>query len=290
MRSITNLSPFADQLKALILVPHDSTNDFFFDEFPEIRAEAQRRNKLEQFEQFIHIESDKGALVIADQIAKKIQSALASHEKVELIHLDYPRGIIDGGRKLSHCVRDLCTTESLAKYEKRFKEIHQLTMDWITQKIEELNNNDGLLLDIHTMAPWSPSQSVPLHWDQLYDYVESFTGTYSAERMRPVNLLTRDDDDVLLADQELIDLFVQRLEGLNFSVQENEPYRLSNPFANHHYLSLATGIAIDIPKHLLAEETTHIEDFPLNEFRISEEKVKRMGNAIAEATLERLNT
>ena len=66
MRILKSFNPTASKLKALVIVPHDSTNELFFEEFPELLSEAKSRDCLKAFMDFIHIESDKGALEIAD--------------------------------------------------------------------------------------------------------------------------------------------------------------------------------------------------------------------------------
>lgn len=297
MRISRNLNPQGKDLALLVVVPHDSVNLDFLDDHPEFAEHSLSERNQELFSRYIHLEADRGATELAKAIASICQASLLERGEinatVELFRIDYPRGVIDGGRVSAHSIRPLVTDTSRfteIDHASNMKNIQRDTIKLLDQKLEALNQANGLLLDIHTMAPCDPFASPTPNWENLASYIQSFYSCLTPERERPLDLLTSDDEGQFLAERGLFDAVLKSLETIDSSitVKENTPYRVSKPYLMHYLLTHAKGLAIDVPKHLIAEHKDGLENFDIEGFTVCQKKTNRIAKAVAKATLETL--
>ena len=74
------------------------------------------------FLEYVKLEKDSGATELCHEIAKNLEAKGIASIVVEL---EYPRGILDGGRVLEKCIRDALPRDLGEQLNSRFLAIHQ---------------------------------------------------------------------------------------------------------------------------------------------------------------------
>ena len=273
-----------------IVSPHGSQGSAFWDYVPEILKEPAIKKNIELFMRYIAIEKDHGANELAHAIASHFVSIDASYG-ANVIEFDYPRGIVDGGRILSHCIRDCLPAPLKAQLTPRLESLHARSLAKLEGVYKELACKKGLLLDIHTMAPYCPidadgkAQTMPVSFETLYDYVQQFIDApISESNRRTVDLIISDpslrkataDQDLQLA---LQGVFSSR--GIDFC--ENHPYFAEEHFLMYQHFINAQAVAIDVPKDRIARLGGKNEIFDLADFELDQKKIDHIAEAIASA-------
>ena len=103
--------------RVMILSPHGSSGENFFREFPEILNHEKIQEKKEEFLRYIELEKDSGATELCHEIAQHLETEAIGSIVVEL---EYPRGILDGGRVLEKCIRDALPRDLGEQLNSRF--------------------------------------------------------------------------------------------------------------------------------------------------------------------------
>ena len=83
--------------QVLILCPHGSSGEAFFEMFPMIKEHPEVKKNIDLFNEFIEVEKDTATHELCHEIAKKL---LEKNIGSIVFELDYPRAIVDGGRVL----------------------------------------------------------------------------------------------------------------------------------------------------------------------------------------------
>lgn len=273
-----------------IISPHGSAGTNFWDYVPEILESPEIKDKYDTFLRYLAIERDFGANELAHTIARHFVSIDNTYGAI-VLEFDYPRGIVDGGRVLSHCIRD-CLPKPLAnRLEKRFIDLHTASLAALELQYQQLERKNGLLVDIHTMAPFCPldaegnAYTMPVSFEKLDAYVEQFTSApISNKNRRTVDLIISDpslskakaDEDLRLA---LQGVFSSR--GIDFC--ENHPYFAEEHFLMYQHFVNAQAVAIDVPKDRIARLNGRQENFDLADFELDEKKINHLAEAIASA-------
>ena len=140
------------------------------------------------------------------------------------------------------------------------------------------------------MAPNNPVFDLPEHefptFENLRSYVDGFSKKNPFDPVRPIDILTEDENGTQVTDKELSQIIFNGFSENGYEVAFNKPYTNHSRYMMNHYLNIATGVAIDIPKHLIAVEKG--VDFSLRSFELDFIKIKKLAKIIANALNKRL--
>ena len=284
-----------NQLNVLIVDPHGADADHFLSEFPDVTDHPLILGLGKVFDEFLRIERDVGATELCHATAK----ALVTRQPnlgVEVFSMNYPRAILDGGRLFSHLIRAWVPDSLRQKHHDDWFGIHRETLAKLDQRYSQLRQSGGLLLDLHTMAPYSPTHSdgtiklMHAELGTLHRYVEDFINApQTTLNRRDFDIITEDEHDKEIGCPQLSRHLIAELDELKTPWVFNQPYRAVSHFMMYHHLSHARGIACDLPKDLLvADQDQH--KFHLAKCTVDPEKVERYASAIAKATIKTLAT
>ena len=272
--------------RLLITVPHGSIGEVFFARYPHFWQSFAEPNEIEAFYRYLRIEQDFGAKELAHRLAHWV-NALMPQLGVLVLEKDYPRGILDGGRQISHCLRSMVPTSLMQNLETDLLQVHGSTLDVVRREIDVLNQQDGILIDLHTMAPYCPhfmqgEQNLQEHYDSLSDYLNHFLDPsfHHPDFKRDIDIITEDGSGNMIADQQLTLAFSSTLSA-HFPLAFNDPYAALPHFMMHEYLCSSKGIAIDIPKDLISQQV--LPHFSLDRFDLCIQKVDRLARLMAES-------
>lgn len=277
-------------LKVLITCPHASLGENFFQRFSEILKHSKVAEIKKLFLQYIEVEADIGSDKIAHGIAKILKENGIS---CLVFEMDYPRAIVDGGRILDHCIRDSLPSELMKKLKNRFLNMHQKTLQTLARYHKKIKENNGLVLDVHTMASFSPAcngkiQTKAVSFESLESYLNQFINVIKDPyHLRNFDLITEDGSGNSIGDHKLADILRRNLAGSNIPFKENDPYAALPAFLMHTHLSSCQSVAIDIPKHMISRCEDAME-FDIIDFQVDDKKIKDLTVLIAESLIERV--
>ncbi|NRA67550.1 MAG: hypothetical protein HRU19_23925 [Pseudobacteriovorax sp.] len=279
-------------LDFVLISPHSSQGGTFFDAFPEIFADEAVDAKKSEFLEYVHLESDFGAFELSLSIAESL--SLLGH-KVTCLELDYPRGIVDGGRVLDHCIREALPGSLLNSLRSRFLLMHQQSLNRLHQLYQTLNESSGFLLDIHSMASFNPVHNMqtitkPVSFENLSSYCQQFyEAPRSEDNLRLIDIISKDEHGNAIANEYLRKHLCESLARNGFQLQENIPYWADSAFMMNYHMMRTQAIAIDIPKHLLSNSSDPL-DFDIKSMKISDERARHLGKMIATASSHALGS
>ena len=268
--------------KFIILDPHGADFSRFLAMHPEILEHSEIQKELDLFRRYLSIERDLGATELAHAIAQKI--ATASESGVEVLSIEYPRGLLDGGRDENYAMRYALPKSLLEKYSPEWTRLHSATIKKIEDKIIT-SHQDCLVIDVHTMSKYEFLRFVdgkPISetaaWEHLGEYVKAFTE--ATDSPRPFNILCRDETDQFTSCPKMVGRLKEKLLAESVRFEEDVPYRIMKRYRSHTYLNMRRGIAIDLPKTFIAKDQ---ESYKLEHLEIDHEKVKYWGELLANA-------
>ncbi|NRA43844.1 MAG: hypothetical protein HRU09_02695 [Oligoflexales bacterium] len=275
-----------NQFRLLITVPHGSIGEAFFARYPHFWQSFSKPTEIGAFYRYLRIEQDFGAKELSHRFAYWVHT-LMPQLGVLVLEKDYPRGILDGGRQLSHCLRSMVPGSLMKELETDLLQVHGSTLDVVRQEIDLVARRGGILVDLHTMAPYCPhfmqgTQTLTEHYDSLEDYLEHFLETkfHHPKFKRDIDLITEDGSGNVIADKELTAAFFSVLSA-HYPLAFNDPYAALPHFMMHEYLCSSRGIAIDVPKDLISHQCP--PEFNLERFDLSEEKIDGLAKLMAES-------
>tara|TARA_B100001094_G_scaffold289124_1_gene305817 strand:+ start:732 stop:1640 length:909 start_codon:yes stop_codon:yes gene_type:complete len=273
-------------LAALIICPHGDPGDTLLKIFPELITGLSNAEQI-LLRRYLKIEQDRGSRELSDAIAKEL---LDNGLGAIVFSMNYPRGILDGGRVISHCIRDVLSSDKRKKLEKRFTKIHENSIGKLQTLYKEINQSQGYLIDVHTMASFSPGHpnigTQPVTPGTIANYIKQFTeATKCDEARRRFDLISCDEEGELLADTKLKSAFENELNKANIEIRHNYPYAAAKHFMMFPNLTSASGICFDIPKHLLSKEWEHPNKFDLENFDLCKNQIKMFASITTRAIM-----
>ncbi|MFK7825284.1 MAG: hypothetical protein AB8G05_14110 [Oligoflexales bacterium] len=275
-----------NHFRLLITVPHGSIGEAFFARYPHFWQSFAEPGEIEAFYRYLRIEQDFGSRELAHRLAFWVNT-LMPQLGVLILEKDYPRGILDGGRQLSHCLRSMVPPALMQSLELDLLQVHTSTLEVVRQEIVALNQRNGVLVDLHTMAPYCPhfmqgEKNLPDHYDSLTDYLNHFLDPnfHHPDFKRDIDLITEDGSGNIIADQQLTLAFSSTLSA-HFPIAFNNPYAALPHFMMHEYLCSSRGIAIDVPKDLISYQQA--PNFNLERFDLCMQKLDRLASLMAES-------
>jgi hypothetical protein len=272
----------------LLISPHGADAKDFLEAFPAIVDDARMQAVWPLFETYLAIERDVGA----DELAHAIAHNLARRHDIstQVVCLNYPRAIIDGGRILDHCLRSCLPTQLFVTLKEAFLDLHRRSLARVDQLYAELRSGAAqYLIDVHTMASFCPVDGngtryiLPVSFNRLEDYVTQFVEARDHKYRRSIDLITADEHGQRLADPRLIQEIQKALAAEAYPQLENIPYCAAPAYLSAQHLSQVPSISLDVPKHLLSSWAADFTDYQLDEVPLSAERIERLGRCLAGA-------
>lgn len=272
------------QDKLLILIPHGADYHWIVKQFPDLSALL-----TEDYISYLKIEADHGATELAHAIANHLNP---KGVEVIIIKTLYNRGVLDGGRVKDYAVRNSLPRAIKEKLEKELLDLHEQSVNFIKEHCALIAADGGFVLDLHTMAPVCPvfksEDEKHAHYESIGEYTKRFIYPGSFNNLRPVDILSEDENGKVITDEQLSSLVFDNLKQAGLEVEFNFPYKNHSMYMMNEYLSIANGIAIDFPKHLISVGS--ISDFKLDNFEIDSLKLSAIAEAISNAVVSRFQS
>ena len=283
--TITHYPNKDSKIKILITTPHDSNSyEYFWSSFPEILTHPKIQEKKNLFHQYLQMEQDRGAQILAHKLADTLSKRTREKEKnfgVCVIEFNAPRGILDCGRLKTHCLRGFLPGELKEKYKKNLLSFHEKSHRNLAVVINLLNKNKGFFIDLHTMSPFGPEKKFALDYrkdlpEEKWENLNHYLNIYSrdSKKKRNLDIITEDENKNFIANKNLFFKLESSLSQ-HFSLSENIPYQALSFFLMSTLMKKAKGIALDFPKNLISIENIENNQFPLSTFQISEKKYNK---------------
>ncbi len=272
---------------AVFVVPHGAAADEFLEAFPEILAHREVQALLPLFMSYLAIERDLAASDLAHALAHRVQRRLGLTSIVA--EVNYPRGIIDGGRKIDHSLRPCLPSGLSFELKDAFLQVHRHTLDYMGKIYQRITAENGYLLDVHTMANFCPTDStgqrstIPVSFPRLEDYVEQFLNAGNVSYQRKIDLITSDEKGEELAAPEMRRALSQAMEQGSFPYAINEPYLAASAYLSHQHMKSVRGISIDVPKYLLTYPSADGGLPPLDELAVDPDRVEALADCLVKA-------
>ncbi|RYZ71022.1 MAG: hypothetical protein EOP09_05260 [Proteobacteria bacterium] len=262
-------------------MPHGADTKDFFEFFPEIKADPELQKVWPIFETYLAIEQDIGASELAHAVAYELLTRGISARVVEV---NYPRGIVDGGRLRDHCLRGCLPPHLSASLNETLLRVHETSLTFMDRLYESVKGQ-VLLLDVHTMASYCPvdelgkKRTFPVSFPRLEAYVNQYLNATRHAYQRKIDLICADESGLKLADPRLLAAIAQSLDAEGYMCLENEPYHAAPIYLSHQHMQKLPGLSIDIPKFLISSGEA------LDELQIDPFKVKRLAETLALGTI-----
>ena len=137
------------------------------------------------------------------------------------------------------------------------------------------------------MASFQPTQNpAELSWDNLDSYITSWRDAReSGQKPRPLDVIADCNCGSQLSSERLTVAYENQLDSLGVTHTRSWPFQAEPRFLMHHLMITATaGLAIDIPKHLLAGVDPF--DLDVTDFALSSSGIDEVSDAIANAVFD----
>ena len=274
-------------LKVVLVSPHGSEGTEFLKKFPMLIDHPQVVPKKAMLLQYLKLEQDFGATPLAHAVAKILSTSKGIGAMV--VELDYPRGIIDGGRILAHCLREVLPKEVLKPFRQELLTIHQNCLYELYLIRERLNHHPAptALIDMHTMAPFSPLDSKgvphtePVQFERLREYIDQFTHASEGGHKRSIDLIHHNERGEAIGDPTLLEKLRLALDQSGYPYVENDPYCADEAFLMQTHLLHTKAIAIDVPKDLVCI-CNHAAELDLTNPRLDLDKTQGLAQVLAD--------
>lgn len=290
--------PLAD---AMILCPHSDDGATFMEEFPAVLDGIQVSE--ERFRQYLRIEQDFGSHELGIATAEGIAQQTQNIARVDVVGINVPRGILDMNRTKRTALRNVIDYQRVPDLKTELLLLYQETALEIRNSIQDALRANGILLHMHTMAPFSPlgiRHGDPRPLSITPDTVDTYTDEYmlacDTGHKRETDIaatLCKDQTKIeTLADISLVLQMMRAFTRREISFALNRPYTLCpfNMDVAYYRKFPVKGLTLDISKHevsgLSPEEcSTRLDSLPLD---IS--GVTRMAGLIASACANELQS
>ncbi len=273
-------------------VPHGAGEEEFLAAFPEIEQHPDMQSIWPLFTTYLEIERDVGAGDLAHAIAH--HCARLTDVTTLVVDVSYPRGIIDGGRKMDHCLRGCLPTPLIKQLKPRFLALHQQTLDYTLSLYDRMRAvRTAYLLDVHTMASFCPvndggqKQIFPVSFQLLPSYVDQYLEAHNHAYQRKIDLITADDQFQEMGDPRLTQVLQEALTADGYAWAMNDPYQAASAYLSHQHLSQTRALSLDVPKHLLATCAEDLSHYQLDDVTLDPLRIEAMGRSIARGLARR---
>ncbi len=270
--------------QAIVVVPHGADAKEFFRFFPEIPKHVEMQKIWPLFLSYLEIERDGGAGELAHALAQQ----LASHYQIKtlVVELDYPRGLVDGGRLRNHCLRPCLPPQLMVELKDALIAIHETTLNYMDKLYSIIEGEPSCyLIDVHTMASFCPvdasgkRSTFGVSFPQLEAYVDQYLNAYNHDYQRKIDLICSDEQGQLLADPELLACVKEALTEETYACLENEPYHAAPIYLSYQHMQKVPSLSLDIPKHLIAAGGK--EGLRLDQMAIDSKALQTLANCLA---------
>lgn len=263
----------------VVLAPHAGDASTVSRARPDLLSHCHAPPEL--LERYIAVERDVGsaevALAVAAALARK---GLA----IEVLVSKLPRALIDPGRLTARALRHVWRADADAEHLAWLVHAHASSVAEVLAAVNRLDPEEGIFLDIHSMAPRNPTRMVsatsaaeetPAGLDA---YLRCFLDASGEERV--LDLITRINGEVV-ADRRLVETIRSALSAVELRSQEDWPYASGDHIVGGVLMRQRRGLMIDIPKHWLSDDP----DFVLGARAPDPHHVERIAGAIAEGVM-----
>jgi hypothetical protein len=278
----------------LIELPHGATKEAHF-----LALRRRLRSALPpDLESFFFVNTDVGTPECAERVARTVtgiepdRSSVAPARRVEsvlVLRSLIPRTFVDCNRRIDFDRRSELTA-AIPDYVVEpsdlalLRELHERYHAAAADAYREVCSRGGTAIQLHSYAPRSVDiRSVGA------DIVELLRDAYAPENrerwpLRPeVDLITRTDDDEMLAPERLAAQVQRRYRERGIEAGENATYRLHAASSGHAHSHRWPGsvLCLELRRDLLADPFD-----PFAEMRIGEGKLATMAAPLAHACLD----
>ncbi len=274
--------------QCVILDQHSCRGEEFFERYPGIRESLEVTDQC--FDDFVNLERDAGADALADRVANIVAEESNGDTAVTVVKSHLPRAVLDTNRVTLKALRSVINYANNRGLETKFNEIHLGVISEIRRQLSTLLYFDGVFVDVHTMAPYTPGV-IPLSQtevlsekpDNLAHYMRAYTNARRTGRRRYIDLVTSLPGMPPIANPALTANIKNELDKSHLKYRENDPYPTGPYVMSTEYMSHFPGILIETPKDYLTETQSDHEGFDLINPQICPDKVDRIARPIAEA-------
>ena len=272
--------------RVLLEVPHGATRTAHF----EILRRRLESDLPADLADFFHVNTDVGAPELARAVAARV--ATETGGRVAVLRCLVPRTLVDCNRALDQGVDGL--TPGLPDYVDRpadrrlLSDLHRRYLEAAEAAYAEVCGAGGLAVTLHTYAP--RSVDVGAVDGSIVQVLRRAYAPEVYERWPPrpeVDLITRDENDDLIAPAELVEAVKRGYLEAGVGVAENETYRLFEATTGHwHSIRWPNRVlCLEVRRDLLADPFD-----PFVEMRIGAAKVERMAAPLARALAAQTTT
>jgi len=280
---IKSLKGISSQPPVKILVPHDASVKEFSYYLPDIYRELKDAVEVDEktLQKFLTIEQDVFATEAAEQLARNIHQAFRGVIRVEIIKVLLPRGIVDMNRIRERAVWKLFDHEEHSYLKKELERLYQITY----VKLQKAIRGTGILIDLHTMSPTDPWETIELHHQNVEAFINSWR--HNPQQRRKNDLITiaeTPEGEIQMGDVEIIEAVGRAFENEGIAYGKSETYRLNGIHLGTQWASLVPSyFNIDLTKDHGSKETVDAKNFDISELTYDEKKLERVTTALANA-------
>lgn len=283
-----------DRLDCVLLVQHDGDASQFLNRFPFLRQAFCVPHRQNTLERYFAIDQDKGSAPLAHATAKAL-ARFAPEYGSQVLEIHLPRAIIDINRIAGKALRNIFRYPHDISVTQELKYIHAQIIETLRLRIH--SQLRAILVDIHTMAPFSPDAAFPTATEAisespgtLDDYVDIWTNPAKRGERRAIDLVTEvrypDGRVREAADGQLTEIMKEIFSARDIPFCFNHPYPTAPHIMSTEYMQRCRGIAVDVPKDLLTVHPAEDPRFSLENPIFDARKIGRIARAIADAVEE----
>jgi len=281
-----------DKVESLIVCPHAHRGLDFLDDFPEIKKRLNVDYSI--FQKYLTIEHDIGTAPLAKEIAR--HNFEENSVNTIVFEALVPRAIIDTGRRYPQCLRHIINyNEDLYPERDALLDAHLKYKVRLFKLIKKINKNNGVALDLHTMAPFCPknsnvntSEAILVSPDNIEEYTDLYLNSHKEGKKRYIQMLTGIKNSTISADKDLTYNIANNFKKEGYIVNFDTPYVVS-PHLMGYKMMLNTNVAcLEVPKVLISKQQTSDHDFELDKIEISSDKLSKIAKIISNAICKRI--
>lgn len=241
-------------------------------------------------DEYLRIDADFGADALACGIAREI-AVISGDLRVDVVEVLYERGIVDPNRVSKVARRNVLDYGHLSRHQDFLRQMHYRTLEIVDKVLAQVGRTQGLFLDVHSMAPYSPEGLVGEHPGLLKAYNFSYGRSRRGNR-RYLDLVTSIPRDGIIANPILFERVQSALSNAGMDFRLNNPYpKPGYPAINimsTAYMLRYPGLALDFPKDMLSEGKAEDEGWDIADLKFDGSKVENIAKILADALIQSL--